>query len=274
MRTIAHLSDLHFGRDDPPVAEGLLRDLSERTPSVTVISGDFTQRARAGQFRRAAAYRAKLPWPQVVIPGNHDLPLFNLLARALWPRRNYRRFIEPTTNPLWTDEELAIVGIDSTRRIAPTFDGFWKDGSISREQLARAKAQLLGVPKERFRVVVTHHPFVPPPAARVHGIVLRARRALRELETCGADLLLAGHLHMAYLDDVRTHHEAVRRSMLSVQAGTAISTRRRKEPNAWNLITVEGERVTIEVRAWTGERFEAATTRRFTRRAGAWTADP
>jgi hypothetical protein len=92
------------------------------------------------------------------------------------------------------------------------------------------------------------------------------------MEKHNIDMCLAGHLHMGYSGDVRTHHEAVKRSILSVQAGTAISTRRRGEPNAFNVITIHAlDRVEISVRAWDGKAFVEQTLETFARDAdGRW----
>ena len=91
MRTIAHISDIHFGRIDPPIVEAIVADISSMSPSLVVISGDLTQRARAGQFRDAAAFLARLPKPQLVVPGNHDIPLFDVFSRFFSPLGNYRK---------------------------------------------------------------------------------------------------------------------------------------------------------------------------------------
>ena len=121
-----------------------------------------------------------------------------------------------------------------------------------------------------FKIIVTHHPFIPPPGERVHGIVHRARQALDQMEECHIDMCLAGHLHTGYSGDVRTHHEAVKRSILSVQAGTATSTRRRGEANAYNRITINPDHVTIQVRAWDGTKFTDAAKTHFSRIDGIW----
>jgi 3',5'-cyclic AMP phosphodiesterase CpdA len=93
-------------------------------------------------------------------------------------------------------------------------------------------------------------------------------------EKCGVDVVLAGHLHMGYSGDVRAHHEATKRSILSIQAGTATSTRQRGgEPNAYNWITLHGpNRLQLEVRSWTGDAFSSAEQRSFERANAVWVA--
>jgi len=271
MRTIAHISDLHFGRIDMSVAEGLVADLATRKPTVLVNSGDFTQRGRSGQYRAAAALMTRLPRPQICVPGNHDIPLFDVIRRFLWPLDRYRKFITPDLRPVYQDDELLVIGMNSARSFTWSLNGFWKDGRLSEEQLHDIELRSAALPAEVFKVVVTHHPFIPPPHERLHGIIHGAPRALAEMERHGIDMLLAGHLHMGYSGDVRTHHEGVLRSILSVQAGTATSTRRRGEPNAYNWITIDPpDRVTIEVRAWDGNKFVVSSTLQLERHDGNW----
>lgn len=271
MRTIAHISDLHFGRIAPSVVEGLAHDLADRQPSLLVCSGDFTQRGREGQYRGASAFMRRLPVPQLVVPGNHDICLYNLLRRFFCPLERYHRHISPDLYPSYRDQELFVLGINTTRSFTSHWRGFWKDGEISRQQLLEIEMRAANVPAQLFKIVVTHHPFIPPAGERLHGIVHGAAGALDELEKHGVDLLLAGHLHMGYSGDVRTHFEAVKRSILSVQAGTATSTRRRGEPNAYNWITIDPpDRVKIEVRAWDSSAFTKRTVRDFTRSGGRW----
>ncbi len=270
MRTIAHISDLHFGRVDPLVAEALVSDLHEQAPSLVVISGDFTQRARSGQFAAAGEYLRRLPGPQLVVPGNHDLPLYNLIRRFFFPLSRYRRYISRDLRPIYRDDELLVVGINTARPFSWSWNGFWKDGKISEDQLLDIRLRACDAPPSVFKVVVTHHPFIPPPGERRKGIVHGAARALDELEACGVEVLLAGHLHVGYSGDVRTHHEAVKRSILSVQAGTACSTRRRNEPNAYNLIHLDQDGVKITVRSFVEGRFQARTVTHFVRTEGVW----
>jgi 3',5'-cyclic AMP phosphodiesterase CpdA len=170
--------------------------------------------------------------------------------------------------PVSRDEELRVMGVNTARPISFS-RGFWKDGRVSRGQLREVEGWMCG--PEGFKVVVTHHPFIPPPGARAQGMVVgRAAEALGAMERCGVDLLLAGHLHKGYSGDVRPHFEAIERSILSVQAGTAISTRRRHEPNGYNFITIAAHEVTIDVRAFDGGRFESSEIKRYRKSENVW----
>ncbi len=186
------------------------------------------------------------------------------------PLGRYRRFVSRDLRPVYRDDELLVIGINSARRISPTGAVSGRMGAISDEQLLDVKLAAKDAPASVFKVVVTHHPFIPPPGDANKGIVHNARAALAQMEISGIDMLLAGHLHSAYSDDVRGHHEAVKRSILSVQAGTATSTRRRNEPNAYNRITIDGNSVGIEVRVWDGQQFKTGTVRRFTKIEEQW----
>jgi 3',5'-cyclic AMP phosphodiesterase CpdA len=266
MRTIAHISDLHFGKVDPAVAEGLITDLAAHKPDLLVVSGDFTQRARARQYRDAAAFLRRLPGPQLVVPGNHDIPMYDwgFIPRFLAPLRNYRRFITRDLRPVYQDDELFVLGINSARSFTQ------KSGWISEEQLLDVKLRVCPLPPSVFKVVVTHHPFIPPPREPGADVIIGAEAYLDEMEACGVDMLLAGHLHLAYHDDLRSHFKAAKRSILSVQAGTATSTRRRGEPNAYNWITVSPDLCTVAVRAWCNGRFEESLVTRYRRVNGVW----
>jgi 3',5'-cyclic AMP phosphodiesterase CpdA len=127
MKTVAHLSDLHFGSTDPTVVEAMAAEVGAAEPSIVVVSGDLTQRARKQEFIQARAFLDTLPSPRLVVPGNHDVPLFDLYARVFSPLSRYKRYISPNTDPFYADSELAIAGINTSRSL--TFKG----GRINRE---------------------------------------------------------------------------------------------------------------------------------------------
>jgi len=264
MRTIAHISDLHFGRVDPAVAEGLVADLCGRHPTLLVVSGDFTQRARPWQYAQAAQYLKRLPTPQLVVPGNHDVPMYDVWRRLFRPLSRYRRYISRELAPVYQDRELLVIGVSTARSFTQ------KSGWMSSAQLAQVSRRVCDAPAGLMKVLVTHHPFIPPPRDPQSDIVVGAAHVLDRLEQCGVDLLLAGHLHLAYHDDIRSHHTSLKRSVLSVQAGTATSTRLRGEPNAYNWITLSKDLVSVDVRIWNGRCFEESLVTRYHRINHIW----
>jgi 3',5'-cyclic AMP phosphodiesterase CpdA len=268
MKTIAHLSDLHFGRINLEVAEALLDDLAALRPSLVVISGDLVQRARRRHFRAASAFLERLPAPWLVVPGNHDIPAYDLLSRFTAPFRNYKHYITADLNPFLSDGEIAILGINTARPLILNF----AHGRINHKQISRIEAAFRGVPASVFKVVVTHHPFLPPPGVDGKALLGRARLALPALEACGVDLLLAGHWHRSFSGDIADHHQQIERSILVAHAATATSTRLRNEPNSYNFITVAPPQVTFEERTWSGNTFAATERSSYTRSHHRWLA--
>lgn len=266
MKIIAHLSDLHFGTEVPEVAESLVADLHAQKPTLTIVSGDLTQRARTKQFISARNYLNRLPQPQLVIPGNHDVPLFDVLRRFLCPLGRYSRFINHKHNPTFVDDEIFVAGLNTARSFT------WKNGRVSVEQIDTLQGQLAQAGK-RVKIVVTHHPFLPPPGEAGIELVGRAARAVTMLDARNVDLLLAGHLHRGYAGDIRTHYPAARRAIIAAQAGTAISRRMRHgEANAYNLIRLERTLLSIEVRAWDGHMFSTQHHSIYDRAEDGWHA--
>ncbi|MDZ4819801.1 MAG: metallophosphoesterase [Planctomycetota bacterium] len=264
MRTIAHISDLHFGTDDPPVAEGLLVELATHPADLLVVSGDLTQRARRREFQAARQYLDRIKSPRIVVPGNHDLPLYNFLQRFSRPLRRYHDHIEKNLHPSFVDDEIGVVGVNTAR------SNTWKDGRISLAQINRMREQFDAMPRDVFKILVAHHPFIPPKLDPQAALVGRGPLALKTLAACGCSLILAGHLHHAYSGDVGAHHVEVKRSILVAQAGTAISRRRRDEANAYNRITIDNELLQLEVRGWNGTEFETATVETFAKHDNGW----
>jgi 3',5'-cyclic AMP phosphodiesterase CpdA len=249
MRKIAHISDLHFGTELKELELGVLKDLEEFPPDVVVISGDLTQRARTSQYKKARAFIDKINYPKVVVPGNHDIPLFDAFSRFLLPLTRYKKYISEDLSPLFRDEEIAILGVNTARSLT------WKNGRISIEQIEEIERAMCAIGDSAFKILVTHHPFIPPSGDAGIELVGRSVKALNVIDKCGVELLLAGHVHHGYSGDIRPFYPSRKRSVISAQAGTAISNRIRNEPNAYNFITINGNTINIQIRKWGQNKF-------------------
>ena len=266
MRTLVHLSDLHFGRTDDAVLEPLLATVGAARPDVVVVSGDLTQRAKARQFKAARAYLDRLPKPQIVVPGNHDVPLYRVWERFLSPLGKYRRLIGEDLEPSFVDDEIAVVGINTARSLT------FKNGRINEEQMATIHRHLDPLPESVTKVVVTHHPFDLPDQDGDLELVGRARKAMQVFSDCGVDLLLAGHFHTSEAGETSGHYEMPGYSALVVQAGTATSTRGRGEQNSFNVLRVKSDEIEVERREWqpASNAFTVAAVERFVRSGERW----
>lgn len=247
MRTIVHLSDLHFGSVLAPALEPLLARVHALTPDLVIVSGDLTQRAREQQFREAQEYLARLPRPRLIVPGNHDIPLYDVVRRFLSPLGRYRRFVTDDLAPTFVDDEIAVVGLNSARSL--TFKG----GRLSSAQVRRAATLFDALPHHLVRIVVTHHPFDFPVGLTGVSVVKGATSALRRFAQCRVELLLTGHLHLVHRASASALVPGYDAHLLG--AGTATSTRARGEPNSFFVLRVEAgrrdrSRLMVETHAW------------------------
>jgi 3',5'-cyclic AMP phosphodiesterase CpdA len=269
MRTVIHLSDLHFGRVRDALVGPLLDTVGKLAPDVIAVSGDLTQRARKRQFQAARGFLDSLPGPQIIVPGNHDVPLYNLFARFR-SLGGYRRHIGDDLEPFYVDAEIAVLGINTARAL--TFKG----GRINQQQIARIKERLGGLADTVTKVIVTHHPFDLPENYAEAALVGRARLAIKSLSDCKLDLFLAGHFHRSVAAPTTFRYAVNGYSGLIVQAGTAISSRTRGEANAFNVIRIDLPNISIERFEWRPERgtFVVSATDHFRRAAGGWREIP
>ncbi len=268
MTKIIHLSDLHFGAHDDMLVAGVEERVDLEQPDLVVVSGDFTQRARTEQFKEACAFltRLKDKGHEVLgVPGNHDVPLYDVLRRFLSPLARYRRYIDDTLCPFIELSGVAVLGINTARSLT------FKDGHINQEQIEHIRKCFASVAPEKPRVLVMHHPLFRLPVGEGPALAKAmndSERALNVIAELGVDLLLAGHNHRASAHDAE---ELVRGAgkALVIQAGTATSVRVRDQEQSFNRISFgeEGE-VTVTIQRWSGDAFVDGDTQCFERRRG------
>jgi 3',5'-cyclic AMP phosphodiesterase CpdA len=229
---IAHLSDPHFGTVVPAVQRALEGELQMHPPDLILLTGDITQRARRNQFEQARSFLDALPKvPCLVLPGNHDLPLFDVLTRMVKPYGHYRRYISPDLQPGFVDARLGVICVDATSRLRH------KDGALTRHQIDSTAQKLAGLDVP-FRLVATHQPLAAVVNADVHNVARGASQALDQWIAAGADLFLGGHIHLPYCIEVSTTD--LRQTGVLLQAGTCLSRRVRNGiPNSYNLVTLQ-----------------------------------
>lgn len=230
MRPILHLSDLHFGTETPAVVEALVTLASQTNPRLVLLTGDITQRARRAQFAAARRFVDRLQAPVVAIPGNHDIPLFNVFARISAPYGGYRRFFGPALEPVLDGDDVIAVGVNSTRASRH------KNGEVSPDQVAWVNRHLQGARPEQLRIVMLHHPIRALVESDHENLPAGHAMAAQEWVAAGADLILGGHIHLPYVMPLSAGRHGERRAW-AVQAGTAVSSRvRNNVPNSVNLI--------------------------------------
>ena len=270
MHTLIHLSDLHFGHVDQALVQPLTAVIGQLQPDLIAVSGDLTQRARPEQFQQAQAFLRALPSPQIIVPGNHDVPLYNIYGRFVQGLARYRRYITQDLEPFYADAEVAVLGINTAR--AFTFKG----GRINAAQIARIQQRLCPLSVDVLKIVVTHHPFDLPERYTDRALVRRARLAMERLAACGIDLFLAGHLHISHAGPTTLRFKVGRRAALIIQAGTATSTRGRGEVNAFNVVRIDHPAITVERFTWHPDRrlFIASAIDSFRRTSTGWTPLP
>ncbi len=266
MRTLVHLSDVHFGRVDYAIVDGLIKIINEIAPNLVILSGDLTQRARSVQFIEARAFLDKLPQPQIVVPGNHDIPMHNVFARFAAPLEKYKKYITGDLQPFYADEEIAVVGINTARSLTV------KDGRINEMQIAGIRNKMCSLPDDIVKIIVSHHPFDLPEGFDDREIVGRAKLAMKTLAECGADVFLAGHLHVSHVGNTARRYKISGHSALVIQAGTATSTRGRGEANSFNVIRIEKARLIVERLEWQTEQtqFALVKSEEFEQTADGW----
>lgn len=269
MPRLVHLSDLHFGAHDDRIVAAVEREVAAAAPDLVILSGDFTQRARTEQFQEACRFLERLRdagHELLAVPGNHDIPLYDVIRRFLSPLARYKKYVDETLCPWHRLDGVSVLGLNTARSLTV------KDGRINSEQVEFVIQHFAQVPAGDLRVLVTHHPLFALPVSD-EGILGRPlgrqELALDVVNQLGIDVLLAGHNHRASTHRAR---DLVTRAggALVVQAGTATSIRLREEEQSFNILEVDAGSVAVGLKRWTGEAFESAEPTRFVKEEGGW----
>jgi len=265
MRRVLHLSDVHFGTADPIVVGLVVAKANEIAPDVVVVSGDLTQRAKSKEFQAAKLFLDRLPRPQIVVPGNHDVPAYNLFARFFRPLHKFRKFITDDLTPAFIDDELAVVGVNTARSLVI------KGGRINEKQVEAIQSKFCNLDDGLLKIVVTHHPFDLPDQSHHDEVVGRAEMAMPLIAECGGDVLLAGHLHTSHIETTAKRYKLqANKVALVVQAGTATSTRVRGEPHSFNLLEWDAPQLSIRRFERRGNEFVVAEEKNYLQIAAGW----
>ncbi len=232
MTALLQVSDAHFGTEQGPVVEALHELAVRVSPEVFILSGDVTQRARRGQFERARRFTARLPPARVLaVPGNHDIPLFDVFSRVFRPYANYARAFGGDLEPEFSSELALVICVNTThprRR---------KDGEVSAAQVDRVGERLRQAHPAQVRILVLHHPVIAATRSDVQNLLHGREAALPAWAEAGADLVLGGHIHLPYVRSLREEWPQLPRPVWAIQAGTAVSRRTRDGvPNSVNLL--------------------------------------
>lgn len=262
MMRIAHLSDLHFGADDAGVAERLAVSLRDIKPELVIVSGDFTQGGRRKEFERAGVFLRSLSCPYLCVPGNHDVPAHNIIQRLIKPYGRYSEVIGPPEPPVFKNDKVTIVGINSARRALPHWN--WANGAVSDSQRRYLGRVFINESPLPWRIVVMHHPVNKDMAMPIAVTVFGRKRTLRTFRELEVDLVLTGHTHMS---GVTTIGDA-EHSTIYLSASTAMSTRRRGRNNGFNVVDVKPDTLFIRHMEMVDGSFETVMTHQHRRRKG------
>lgn len=227
MTLVLQVSDTHFGTERGEVVEALVALAQRRRPDLLVLSGDLTQRARRGQFAAARRFCERLAVPAwLVIPGNHDIPLYDVATRLLSPYRGLRRaFGDDFEAPVRETADVVVFGVNTTRRYRH------KHGEVSAAQVADVAAKLRAAPAAKLRVVAVHQPVDLPPDRKQSNLLRGREAAVRAWVDAGVDVIVGGHVHLPFLRLLSKTFPDLPRRAWCAQAGTAVSHRIRHDAN-------------------------------------------
>jgi 3',5'-cyclic AMP phosphodiesterase CpdA len=233
MTQIVHLSDTHFGTEIPEVVTALKQAITELKPDIVLLTGDITQRARRREFQAARDFMDQLASKtRLVIPGNHDIPLFNVFARLLTPYAAYQRAFGDCEST-WCGDGVGIIGFNTTSRFRHT------TGLLNPDYLTRRVRDIrerIGV--DALLIACVHQPLSTAWPEDHANVLLDSDAIAHAFSALKVDVVLSGHVHVPLMTSTHAVFPTLGRHFLLAGAGTAVSRRTRPNaPNSFNVIT-------------------------------------
>lgn len=254
MGRLVHFSDVHFGKEHKPAVAAAL-DYAHAGPlDLVLITGDVTQQGFRREFEAAMAWIRAMPEPVFLVPGNHDTPYFDLIARAFWPWKRYERYTgHPATDHAFVGNGVMVRGVNTARgaQLRPN----WSKGVIDLEQTRRAARALADAPDGTLRILACHHPLIEMTGGPMTGEVKRGEAAAKIFAEAGVDLVMTGHVHVPFALPISVGDKC----SYGVGAGT-LSVRERGAPPGFNVVEWDATEVRVTAMGWAGSRFEPHRT--------------
>ena len=254
MTRTAFISDLHFGTVRDGLAETLQQDLHDQTLDAVVVVGDMTQRARRREYEAAAAFISELPGRVLVVPGNHDIPAWNLLARAAWPYRRYSKYFGVPDLQSALFDDVSVIALNTAKRMQPHLK--WQEGTLRRRQVREACRIMAEHSPDALRIVATHHPLVRSSAVERAIPARHARHGLQAFSDAGVDVLVSGHTHLPFSQTIEPPDGSQSKAILALGTPSALSDRLRGEPNGYWIVGADGGKPLTELRSFRNGRYQ------------------
>lgn len=263
MTRLALLADLHFGSVPHGLEELLLNDLIAQAPDAALIAGDLTMRATSSEYAEARRWLDRLPVDRLIVPGNHDIPKFNLFKRFTRPFRRFERIVSDEERDPVSLERCHVVGLNTVASWQPHLR--WQEGRVRRRTVQAFSQEMSQTPQDKFRIVVAHHPFAKVPEVKRARPVRRAVSMLDAFHANQVDLVLSGHIHQSFVLPIREQDN----HLVAIGAPTALSSRTRGEENGYWLIDLGRDRIVLTCRLREGDAFIAGPEQIFPARDSA-----
>lgn len=258
---IIHLSDLHFGTHSVENVAILQAEIEKNAPDLIAVSGDFAQIANASEFEIAHDFLNSLSSPTFCVPGNHDVPAWNLIERFTQPYKKYKKYITDDLNPVLETENALFAGINSSRRALPHWN--WANGAVSNAQRTNLRKTFEGA--KGWRICMLHHPIHKVQDMPIDVTVFGRKRTLNVIQDLKVNLVLTGHVHHASITTLGDEHHQT----IYLSASTALSSRKRGQANGFNIIELHHDKMTIDVLALNNGTFEQIKKFEHTKLSGA-----